>query len=293
MSPVTISIPTVLRDASIRDGRGWWLDQLPVIVEMVQRRWLLSLGPPFEPGGQTAWVAPASDEAGNEVVLKVAWRHTEAEHEADGLRTWNGTGAVRLRRVERFTHSVALLLERCRPGTSLSGRPESEQDVVIAGLLEQLWLEPAPGRPFRPLQAMCAEWADEFEWANGSLSLPGGDRGLVRDGIALFRSLPSTADRCVLLCTDLHAGNVLAAEREPWLIIDPKPYVGDPTFDVLQHLLSCDERLRADPRGLAHRMAELLELGHDRLMLWLFARCVQESPNSARLGELARRIAPA
>ena len=44
----------------------------------------------------------------------------------------------------------------------------------------------------------------------------------------LFTSLPGTADRRVLLCTDLHAGNVLAAQRRPWLVIDPKPYVGDP-----------------------------------------------------------------
>lgn len=138
---------------------------------------------------------------------------------------------------------------------------------------------------------MCDEWADEFEQrANGRPFEV--DSGLARDGIALFRSLPSTATRNVVLCTDLHAGNVFAAEREPWLVIDPKPYVGDPTFDVLQHLLNCDKRLRADPRGFAKRMAELLGLDHDRLMVWLFARCVLESSNCPALGDLARRIAP-
>ncbi len=54
----------------------------------------------------------------------------------------------------------------------------------------------------------------------------------------------------MLLATDLHAGNVLRAEREPWLVIDPKPFVGDPTYDALQHMLNCDDRLRADPVGL-------------------------------------------
>jgi streptomycin 6-kinase len=225
----------------------------------------------------------------------VAWRHTEADHEADGLRVWDGAGAARLHRVERFDHSVALLLERCRPGTSVSGRPETEQDIVIASLLRRLWLEPAPAGPFRPLQAMCDQWADEAEEfeAETEGAPVDGDRGLLREGIALLRSLPSTADRRVLLCTDVHAGNMLAAEREPWLVIDPKPYAGDPAFDVLTHLLNCGKRLAADPWGLARRMAALLELDHDRLMLWLFARCVQESPNSPGLGELARRIAPA
>ncbi len=94
----------------------------------------------------------------------------------------------------------------------------------------------------------------------------------------------------MLLCTDLHAENVLAAEREPWLVIDPKPYVGDPTYDALQHLLNCEERLRADPRGLVWRMSDLLGLGPERLLLWLFARCVLESADWTT--ELARRIAP-
>jgi streptomycin 6-kinase len=108
----------------------------------------------------------------------------------------------------------------------------------------------------------------------------------------LFRELPASADREVLLCTDLHAGNVLAAQREPWLAIDPKPYVGDPHYDVLQHMLNCAERLAADPVGFARRMAGLADLDHHRLLLWLFARCVQESPGWPPLADIARRIAP-
>ncbi len=110
--------------------------------------------------------------------------------------------------------------------------------------------------------------------------------------MTLFRELPASADRQVLLCTDLHARNVLAAERQPWLVIDPKPYVGDPTYDALQHVLNCDVRLHSDPHRLVARMAALLDLEPDRLRLWLFARCVQESPDSPTLAETARRLAP-
>jgi len=109
----------------------------------------------------------------------------------------------------------------------------------------------------------------------------------------LLRRLPATAGRQVLLCTDLHAGNVLAAQREPWLVIDPKPYVGDPTYDGLQHMLNCEERLRADPRGFAERMAQLLDLDADRVTMWLFARCVQESIDQPHLREVAASLAPA
>jgi len=119
------------------------------------------------------------------------------------------------------------------------------------------------------------------------------DPGLARAGIALFRELPATADTRVLLCTDLHAGNVLAAAREPWLAIDPKPHVGDPAYDPLQHMLNCEERLHADPRGLARRMAALLDLDPDRVLSWLFARCVQESAEWPALADVARTIAPA
>jgi streptomycin 6-kinase len=160
---------------------------------------------------------------------------------------------------------------------------------VTAGLLPRLWRELPAGHQFRPLKAMCERWADEFDEkrdATGSAL----DPGLVREAMALFRELPLSAEREVLLCTDLHAGNVLGAAREPWLAIDPNPYVGDPTYDTLQHMLNC-ERLYADPRRLVRRMADLLELDRNRLRLWLFARCVQESPQWPRLAEVALRLA--
>ena len=76
----------------------------------------------------------------------------------------------------------------------------------------------------------------------------------------------------VLLATDLHAGNVLRATREPWLVIDPKPFIGDPAYDATQHLLNCGARLRSDPIETIRRFADLLGVDRDRLRLWMFAR---------------------
>jgi streptomycin 6-kinase len=171
----------------------------------------------------------------------------------------------------------------------LTALPESEQDVVLAGLLRRLWITPPPRHVFRSLQVMCDQWAEEFEAQ--LVAEPGlVDPGLAREGMTLFRGLPATADREALLVTDLHAGNVLAAEREPWLVIDPKPYVGDPAYDALQHMLNCEERLLADPVGLVERLAGLLELDADRLRRWLFARCVQEAPGDPALLDVARQL---
>lgn len=262
---------------------------LPNTIALVCEQWSLTLGSPFIPGGETAWLAPATDASGRELVLKVGWRHLEAEDEARGLRFWAGDGAVKVFADETFDESSALALERCRPGTPLHTRPEPEQDEVVANLLARLWRDPGPGSRFRPLQQMCDAWADEVEASDRHTSL---DPGLLRAGIALLRELPSTARRSMLLCTDLHAGNVLAATRERWLMIDPKPYVGDPAFDVLQHLLNCEARLLSDPCELASRMAALTGLEQDRVVLWLFARCVQESLNWPELATVASQIAP-
>jgi streptomycin 6-kinase len=295
-----LPMPENLVRAAESQGHHLWLTiVLPAVIRQAQHMWSLTIGPPFQPGGQTAWVAPARDAAGADLVLKVAWPHPEAAHEADGLRAWAGQRAVRLHAAHDFGEATALLIERCRPGTELSVRPEPEQDTVIATLLRRLWIQPGPGHRFASLDQMCQRWADRSEriLADGRQqqqrpALATLDPGLARAGLALFRELPATADRQVLLATDLHAGNVLAAAREPWLVIDPKPHVGDPAYDPLQHMLNCDDRLRSDPRGLARRMAGLLDLDPDRVLRWLFARCVQESAGCPALAEVARQIAP-
>lgn len=290
--PYEFAMPAELIAAAEDEGRVDWLATLPATIRQLEARWSIAVGEPFQPGGQTAWVAPLRG-GDTDLVIKVLWRHPEAEHEADGLRAWDGHGAVRLHAAcEVSAETTALLLERCRPGTTLLALPEPEQDRVVADLLRRLWIEATAGHRFRSLQAMCDLWADEFERKREVTGSAGLDLGLVREAMTLFRELPAGAEREALLCTDLHAGNVLAAEREPWLVIDAKPYVGDPTYDALQHMLNCDARLHADPRGLVRRMAELLGLDAERLALWLFARCVQESPEWPQLASVARTLAP-
>jgi streptomycin 6-kinase len=246
---------------------------LPLIVDELARRWSLDLGRPFQPGGSASWVAPVHNVGGERLVLKVGLPHYEALHEADGLRAWDGQGAVRLHDALVIDETSGLLLEACEPGTPLS---------ALAATPEQA--APPPGHPmpaghrFRALQCMCEAWADAFEerqatFADHRVLV---DPGLTRAGIELLRGLPATSERSVLLCTDMHPENVLAAGRDPWLMIDPKPYVGDPTYDPVQHMLKFPARLSADASGFVKQMAGLLDLNADRLRQWLFARCVQE-----------------
>src|SRR5262249_50831326 len=160
------------------------------------------------------YVATVVREDGTPAVLKIGMPHMEGEHEIHGLRFWNGDPTVRL--LEADDNLGAMLLERCEPGATLRATPECEQDVVIANLLRRLWCEPSTPHPFRPLSALLKYWSDETlacieDWQTNT--------ELVREGLRLFAELPRTAPTNVLLVTDLHAGNVLQAKREPWLVI--------------------------------------------------------------------------
>ncbi len=118
---------------------------------------------------------------------------------------------------------------------------------------------------------------------------------LIRWRLRVFKDLPHSAPTHVLLATDLHAGNVLRAQREPWLVIDPKPFVGDPAYDATQHLRNCDLRLRSDPDGTIRRFADLVGVDDGRVRLWLFARAAAEPRdnwNGDSMTNLARAIAP-
>jgi streptomycin 6-kinase len=189
-------------------------------------------------------------------------QHMEARDEIAGLRFWNGDPTVRV--LEADVEHWAILLERCVPGTPLRERPEEEQDEVIAGLLHRLWRVP-PAGTFRPLTEMIELWADEATDAEAA---------------AILRELAHSSDDEVLLATDLHAGNVLAAEREPWLVIDPKPFVGDRCYDATQHLLNC-KRLDVEPHATVRRVADLLGVDRERVRLWTMARAATDADRPA------------
>ena len=251
--------------------RSAWLERLPHAVRELQARWKLSLGATFD-GNEVscAFVALAVREDGTRAVLKLGMPHMEAAHEIQALRVWDGDPTVRL--LESDADLNAMLLEQCEPGTALRERPELEQDVVIAGLLRRLWRRQSTPHPFRPLAAMTAHWADETMAA--ARRWP--DRELTQAGLRLLEELSRPSSDDVLLATDLHAGNVLQAQRMPWLVIDPKPFVGDRAYDATQHLLNCSERMRNAPDATIRRFADLLEIEPERVRLWMFARAASE-----------------
>ncbi len=286
---VELRIPSLLA-ANCRTvpERAAWLDRLPDTLRRLERLWALTTDVQLDAEeASCSYVAAVRAANGTPAVLKISMPHMEGEHEIDGLRFWEGDPTVRL--IEAVDELSAMLLERCTPGTPLRALAEHDQDVVISGLLRRLWRQPLKPHPFRPLSVMTEYWANETQ----SQIEQGADMGLVREGLQLLEELPRNATN-VLLATDLHAGNVVRAEREPWLVIDPKPFVGDPAYDATQHLLNCRTRLRLDPDRTIRSFADLAGIEHERIRLWIFARAAAEPDNwrNDDLVSLARSIAP-
>jgi streptomycin 6-kinase len=152
----------------------------------------------------------------------------------------------------------AMLLERCEPGSDLRELPEPRQDEVIAALLLRLWHRPLGGASVPVLSDMIRSWSQETTAHRASWT----DKRLVEAGLKVLEDLSRSSkdEDQVLLATDLHAGNVLRAQREPWLAIDPKPFVGDRSYDATQHLFNCESRLRADPLGTIGGFSGLLHV---------------------------------
>ena len=120
------------------------------------------------------------------------------------------------------------------------------------------------------------------------------DLALVREGLSVMDELATDQPIQWTLVTDLHAGNVLRAFREPWLVIDPKPFIGDPAFDATQHLLNCRDRLMADSLATIDRFSDLLGVSSQRVKLWLFGRAAAEPRDdwaTSPLLDLARKLA--
>ena len=254
-----------------RPGGAAWLDGLPQLVAACAERWSLELGAPFE-GGKVSYVVAATRADGSDAVLKVNFPEWETQHEARALADWRGRGAVRL--LEHDSERRALLVERCRPGTRLwEVDDEDEANRAAAGVARRLWVPVPDPHPYRELAVEGERWAEEIPQRWESLGRPF-ERELIDEAAAIARELAATQRGVVLCHQDFHGGNVLAAAREPWLAIDPKPLVGEREFGLVSLVRDRRESLVADPRRLARMRRRLdllageLELDRERLRGW-------------------------
>ena len=245
-----------------------WLQRVPQLLSECAEEWELRLGEPYAQGA--AGYAVRAERDGEPTVLKLIYPHREAEHEAEALRVWDGDGAVCL--LEYDAERRAMLLERCEPGTLLAhADPEQALDVLIA-LLPRLWKQ--VDGTFHSLGDEVAWWLDELpvEWERTGRPF---ERALLDDVIATLPELAASQGEHVLLHQDLHTDNVLAAQREPWLVIDPKPLAGEREFNVApivrDYVLG---HSRADVLRRLERLSGELGLDRERALNWTIGQTV-------------------
>jgi streptomycin 6-kinase len=234
-----------------------WLAELPRLVDECGQRWSLDLEAPIET--PYSLVVPA----GAAVLKLIAPSDIDARHEGDALAVWRGHGAVRL--LERDEKLGALLIERCVPGTRLWDADVDEVEV-IAGLIQRLQLDVGETAPVPLLADEADRWAEEVPRWYASAGEPF-ERGLLDAALDVYRSVDRSAQ--LLVNQDLHGANVLRAEREPWLVIDPKPLVGERELEASAPLRNTGDvsrwldaladlgfdRERARGWGVAHNLA--------------------------------------
>lgn len=227
--PVPARLVSLLSDAVGEEAAGAWLERLPREIRDACAHWSLEPEDPFDDLSY-AWVAPVRRPDGSRAVLKVAWPDPETAVGIAALEAFAGSGSVSLHAAEPDRHWM--LLEHLRPGRSIAELDEGASAGAFAHVTRALH-RPVPSGPRLP---SVADWwrrgrvllGTKREAGSGSLPAP-----LLVRAEALFAELDGSAPTPpVLLHGDLHHRNILSAERDPWLAIDPKGVIGEPAFEV-------------------------------------------------------------
>jgi len=280
--PVEFVRATVSREG--QPGREW-LGQLPATADRLAERW--SLAPDGAPRyGYVATVWPVRRDDGTPAVLKVTWPGPDQAPEGAVLRAWAGDGAVRL--LEHAPDEWGLLLERAHD-VNLTGEPLAAAVTTIGRLLARLHTAPVPAELPR-LATTAARWTEELPTGWSRL---GWERRLLDQALDTCHALSGDVPDQVLH-VDLHFENVLAADREPWLAIDPKGLAGDPAFESPAVLWNRVEEYAgpADVRRRLQLWCDAAGVDRERARRWAVVRTLEDAVDQAVEGSDDDRSQP-
>jgi streptomycin 6-kinase len=252
-----------------------WLDSLPGAVERYVGEWDLTVDGAVL-SGEASLIVPVVRRDGTAAMLKLQSVNDESESEALALRTWHHDDVVEVLEDDPATSTI--LLERLRPRTLNDVPDDLEATRILAELLTHLMVVPAPPGVRRLADIAGQMLADAP--AIIPLLVDPAERALTRRlADRMAEALPEPGDR--LLHWDLHYENVMAADRQPWLVIDPKPLAGDPAFELMPAVWNrWDELVATGDLSQAIRnrfdlMLEVTGIERDRALAWTAGRVLQ------------------
>ncbi|EMD27459.1 aminoglycoside phosphotransferase family protein [Amycolatopsis azurea] len=255
------------RAADLGPGAAEWLDSLPFLAEKYTAKWQLEYdGEAMH--GFVGVAQPVRRADGSPAVLKLGWPHEESDDEPLALSTWAGRGAVLM--YDNVTEDGVLLLERLDATRSLETEP-IQQAVETIGALARRLAVPAPEALQRSLREEAAELVTELPETWSELGEPF-DREYIDAAVEICVNLGPEAGE-LMVNEDLHFENVLAGEREPWLVIDPKPLSGDLEFGAISILWNRHEESTMDEKIKWFSAAAGVDA--ERARAWTLVRAVQ------------------
>ncbi|MFJ8436900.1 aminoglycoside phosphotransferase family protein [Kitasatospora sp. NPDC094019] len=297
-APGQISVPDRLARnvAAVRpEDADRWLAALPALVTAELARLGLTLDRVLDPGGSLALVAYVHrDDDLAPAVLKVSLRTPGTAHEAEALTVWAGRGAVLLLGTAApDPGTTVLLLERLHGGIPLRSLAEPKAMLEATSLLHRLWAPVPADHPFDGVPApspSASGTATGTGRAGAAAGLPAEAEPLLAEARETAVALAASATEEFLLHGDFHHGNVLAADRAPWLAIDPRPLVGERAYDLARLALDRADTLVGSPglpaavRRRLHQLAEALEVDRERLRDWTLVRAVDLAVDALAAG---------
>jgi streptomycin 6-kinase len=213
-----------------------WCAALPEMAELYCLRWHLELDRALSGNSSRVFIGRQHGNRG--VILKLTPDRAIANEEALALRAWAATPhAVDL--IDADLEAGALLLENIEPGTKVSDEPEvpavDEVAELLTGLRETAKYDGGQ------LPTLAQGMGSMFSRIGGLLTDPQVSplvaARVLDGGYQRARKLAGNGP-LGLLHADLHLSNILRAERTRGLVaIDPRPGVGDLTFDAIDWTL--------------------------------------------------------
>ena len=252
-----------------------WLDDLPSIVERLEKKWKIVAGKPFRNLSYN-YVSNAVDAEGRSVVLKIGLPLDDVEifGEAAYLQLLDGQGTVRMLEFDRDLQ--AILIERAIPGSNLKSVCKKRQHEAVSIAIRTLQ------RIVRPVPENTGDFIRLDDWFDGLRRSKGTNfpQEYARKALEYYAELSRDETGKCLIHGDLHHDNILSARREPSLVIDPKGIIGHLGYDIGVFLnnhhdwLDWDTRLVSRLDQAVTEFATAFELETITVRKWAFCQMV-------------------
>lgn len=258
---------------SVHKQRGeMWLQQLPAFLEERANELSLVLHPPFA-DLTYHYTCPVRLNDGSNAVLKCTVPNSEFERDVNALLCFNNKTSITV--LKHNINQGWILIEQCTPGTNLQDTSDEQSIAIITNLIANRLSEPSSNHCYE--FPTVGRWLDRLDKPIANTLL---DKH-VKNCQHIKQDLLADQFTPLLLHGDLHHGNVLSAQREPYLMIDPKGVVGEALYELTPMMynpitdlvnMSSDTALRKRLQRRLDIILDNITIDNKRLWYWCYVQ---------------------